>query len=73
MPTIEIVAPIARPAQEAPTEGTISASGESAKTGSRNLVIVSSTPGTWTRPANRARKASTPIATRIGQDCSAMW
>ena len=56
-----------------PTEGTIRASGESAKTGSRNLVIVSSTPGTWTRPANRARKASTPIATRIGQDCSAMW
>ena len=49
------------------------ASGESAKTGSRKLVTTSSTPGTWIRPANRARKASTPIATFIGGDCSAMW
>ena len=45
MPATEIAAPIARPVQDAATEGWIAASGESAKTGSRNLVIVSSTPG----------------------------
>ena len=69
----EIAAPIARPNQEAPVEGWIAASGESAKTGSRKWVTVSSTPGTWTKPANSARKASTPIAIFIGGDCSAMW
>ena len=73
MPTTEIAAPIARPAQDAATEGWIAASGESAKTGSRNLATTSSTPGTWIRPPNSARKPSTPIATFIGQDCSAMW
>ena len=54
-------------------DGWIAASGESAKTGSRKWVIVSSTPGTWTKPAKRARKASTPIASFIGGDWSAMW
>ena len=36
-------------------------------------MTASSTPGTWMKPANSARKASTPIATFIGGDCSAMW
>ncbi len=53
--------------------GSIAASGESAKTGSRKLVTTLSTPGTWISPAKRARKASTPIAIFIGGDCSAMW
>ena len=39
IPASEIAAPIARPTQAAPTEGWIAASGESAKTGSRKLVI----------------------------------
>ncbi len=73
MPATLIRPPISRPTQLAVVEGSIEASGESAKTGLRKLVTALSTPGTWMKPANRARKARIPIATFIGGDCSAMW
>ncbi len=73
MPRTEITAPIARPRHSAPAVGWIALSGESAKAGSRKPKRTLSTPGIWISPANSAPTASTPIATAIGQDCSAMW
>jgi len=64
--------PTARPSHEAAVDGSIRSNGELAKVGARKLWITLSSPGTWMRPANRARKLSPAIAIFIGGACSTM-